>query len=116
MLLAKKIYLSNDDSFQSPWNFGPYKDNAKTVGWILEETSKFISNFNYNLSSDIKFKESHFLRLDSSKAMDLLGWKPVWDAENAFRKTIEWYLKRQKKTDSSAYLMVQDIKDYWSSQ
>jgi len=113
LLLAMNIYLEKNRNLLGGWNFGPEQESAKSVKWVLDETSKYLSNFTYIYSKELLFKESHYLRLDSSKAKNLLGWKPVWDVDTSLRKTIEWYVNRELNKESSATLMVEDIHNFW---
>ena len=96
------------------WNFGPNEDSAKSVRWILEESSKYLIGLEYEYSNEIIFNEAHYLKLDSSKAKNYLGWKPVWNAEEVIEKTINWYLLRDYKEQTSSSLMLKDIHDFWS--
>lgn len=42
-------------------------------------------------------RPGHDLRyaLNSSKIREQLGWRPKWDHESGFRKTVEWYLNHE---------------------
>ena len=53
-----------------------------------------------------QFHEANFLYLDSSKAQNQLGWKPVWSLETTLEKTTDWYQNflSNKKTISKAQL------------
>jgi len=46
--------------------------------------------------------ETHVLRLDSSKARTLLGWKPRWDVRTSIAKTVEWYRRHLSGEDMLA--------------
>ena len=35
--------------------------------------------------------ETAILRLDCSRAAEILGWRPVWDAPTTIERTIAWY-------------------------
>jgi CDP-glucose 4,6-dehydratase len=35
--------------------------------------------------------EARFLKLDCSKASDLLGWRPSWTTSRAIAETVRWY-------------------------
>ena len=39
----------------------------------------------------VDIEESVFLKLDNSKAMANLDWKPVWELSVTIAKTIDWY-------------------------
>jgi CDP-glucose 4,6-dehydratase len=42
------------------------------------------------------------LRLDSSKARSILGWKPRWDVRTSVSKTVEWYRRHLAGEDMLA--------------
>ena len=113
LTLAMKLYSSNDQEFVGGWNFGPNENSAKSVKWILDESSKYLQDLDYKQHDQVSFKESHFLKLDSSKAKTKLDWYPVWDADKALEKTIQWYLNYQKKKESTECLMLNDIHSFW---
>ena len=62
---------------------------------------------------ELAFKESHYLKLDSTKAQSQLGWSPVWGVDDALEKTIEWYKNRASINASTSSLMIKDIHSYW---
>jgi nucleoside-diphosphate-sugar epimerase len=35
--------------------------------------------------------EAQTLRLDSSRAREQLGWRPLWDLERALESIVDWY-------------------------
>ncbi len=44
--------------------------------------------------------EAHFLKLDSSKAVALLGWQPLLAAERRLQWTVDWYKAWQEDSNS----------------
>ena len=90
LLLGEKL-LGRDATFASAWNFGPDEAGDKRVQEVLEKFQAQMSNINW-FSSDVEqVHEANFLHLDSSKARQILLWQPVWEFEEAVRKTAEWY-------------------------
>jgi CDP-glucose 4,6-dehydratase len=49
------------------------------------------------------------LKLDCSKAITLLKWKPVWNINSTIEKTVRWYKAFYEKGDILTY---QDLEDY----
>ena len=47
--------------------------------------------------------------VDSSKANNLLGWRPVWDIENTIHHTIEWY---RKYLEENRVITEEQIENY----
>lgn len=89
LILAEKLYL-NGKVYSSAWNFGPNRENNKTVKWIVEYLAGKLT-FDYKVETNSFQKESHFLMLDSSKAIHNLGWQPKWGIEKTLDLIIEWY-------------------------
>jgi CDP-glucose 4,6-dehydratase len=90
LALAEKLYTEGVQYAQA-WNFGPAPESAKSVSWITQ----FLVN---NYPADIKISEdkhefvheAQYLKLDCSKANDILKWQPKWDLPTALLKVIEW--------------------------
>jgi len=56
--------------------------------------------------------EARYLKLDIAKSISKLGWKPVYDVDEAIQKTVEWYKKYYTgKTDMYDF-SLQQIKTY----
>ena len=75
------------------WNFGPDSSGVDTVGslssriacvWGAEAVVEI-------RQSSTSLHESTLLSLDSSKAKQLLGWKPRFSIQQAAELTVEWY-------------------------
>ena len=101
--------LKGFDSF----NFGPAEE---TVFKVIDIANDFIRKFSAERTfiefykSD--FIETEYLRLDSLKAGNVLGWKSVMDTRTSIEKTAEWYRSYYSKERSAADLCSQDIKNY----
>ena len=87
------IYNQEKDEVFDSFNFGPLEKNEITVEIL---TQKFISNWNSCNSKIIiddnkSLPESKILRLDSTKAKQILKWEPVMDIDNTIKETALWY-------------------------
>jgi CDP-glucose 4,6-dehydratase len=99
LLLAEKLYTKGVE-YAEAWNFGPYDSDAKTVGWIVEQLCKRwpdTADFTIDLAS--KPHEAAYLKLDCSKAISRLGWRPTWNLETALGKIIDWNLAYTQDED-----------------
>ena len=89
LLLVQKQYSNND--FEGSYNFGPDEENSVSTGELV---TKFCEKWGENISWTSTLNngphESNFLKLDSSKAKSILGWKPRWNIEIALEKVVEW--------------------------
>jgi len=91
LLVGQKL-LEGRKEFGSAWNFGPSDDGAIRVLDVLKSTKQYWDKIEFEISSDAdQPHETNLLKLDCSKARTLLGWKPVWDSETSFEKTVKWY-------------------------
>ncbi|MDR0932606.1 MAG: CDP-glucose 4,6-dehydratase [Victivallales bacterium] len=74
------------------WNFGPDSLDTLTVGEVAAKFKKFFPQVNFRFAPQLDaLHESKFLRLDCSKAKKELAWHGVWNAEEAIRRTAQWY-------------------------
>jgi CDP-glucose 4,6-dehydratase len=56
--------------------------------------------------------EAGLLRLDISKSMNELGWRPKWDTSTAIELTINWYKDSLTPNTNTYDLCKRDIKIY----
>lgn len=85
-------HLATDGApFASAWNFGPADSDAQPVQWILEKIAGMRPGFIWNIDQSAAVHEANYLKLDSSKARSLLGWKPKWDLSKALQQTSAWH-------------------------
>lgn len=105
LLLNKNLY--KNDQFQGNWNFGPSENQKKIkVEYILKYIQNRFANFNYQYSSRIPFKESKVLMVSSSKANQLLGWKPYYNLNQTLFETIDWYQGYLNNSKNNSEVML----------
>jgi len=76
------------------WNFGPYEGGHRTVMAVLEELKRYWSLIDYETAEDAESPhEAGLLKLDCSRALTLLRWKPLWDISQTLSRTALWYRK-----------------------
>jgi CDP-glucose 4,6-dehydratase len=91
LLLAEKCY-ADPKAFSQAWNFGPRDDDAKPVGWIVETmANKWSKEAAWSFDEGPHPHEAHYLKLDISKARQLMGWTPRWTLDQALDNVIEWH-------------------------
>jgi CDP-glucose 4,6-dehydratase len=97
MQLHKKQKFSN-----SSWNFGPIKDNNKSVidviNLINNEFNNSVNVIKKNISN--RYYESKILMLNSKKSRTILNWEAKYNLKNSIRLISYWY---------SQFLMKKDI-------
>lgn len=93
----KLAYLQYDNNeYADSYNIGPNEYDCINTGDLVSlfcEKWNVLSENNYieweNLSDDGPH-EAGFLKLDSSKVMEKLDWKPVWSVKEAMSMIAEW--------------------------
>lgn len=72
------------------YNFGGFgeRNNLEVAHKIVEILKK-----DKSLISFVEDRKGHDWRysIDSSKAQNQLGWKPLWNFEEGLKHTVEWY-------------------------
>ena len=110
LLLAAK--MSEDPiQYSTAFNFGPDPGDVLTV----EDLTKiFLERFGKGgyqiLEQQPQLHEAKLLVLDSSKAEQMLGWKPKLNAKQAIEITADWYADR---TNTAAVKCLNQIKNYF---
>jgi|SRR5215813_1609685 len=111
LMLAERLFEGNP-CFASGWNFGPANGDAKPVCWIADTVSRLWGDQAFwDQDSTVHPRESHFLKLDASKAKASLGWYPVLPLDQALEWIVEWYRAFQS-TDDLGALTRQQIERY----
>ena len=111
LLLAGKMW-KEPEKFCEAWNFGPYEKDTATVREVVEKVIRLWGEGSYEVIEDRSFHEAGLLRLDISKAMLKLGWRPKWDLDKALERTVKWYKRfYEGKTDMVEY-SIKKIENY----
>ncbi len=87
--LSEKLIL-NSPKYSGAWNFGPFHKDIRSVSEVIDFLATKKEDFKYFLSPDDNLYEAKILKLDSTKAREILGWDPKWSLEDALLKTLEW--------------------------
>jgi CDP-glucose 4,6-dehydratase len=107
LLLAEKMFDSGIE-FGEPWNFGPYDSDARPVRWVVDKLcALWPDSPGYSIDETVSAHEASYLKLDSSKAINRLGWSPTWRLQTALEAIIEWY---------KAYMRGEDLFKVTSAQ
>ncbi len=91
LMLAERL-MEDPAQFSSAWNFGPVETDAKPVSWIADHVARsWGDGASWSQDAAVHPQESHFLKLDASKARTYLGWNPVLPLHEALSWIVEWY-------------------------
>jgi CDP-glucose 4,6-dehydratase len=114
LMLAERLYHDGVE-FAQAWNFGPFDHDAKTVEWVVKKFCEEYGNAQGYVIEKIPLPhETHYLKLDCSKAVTALGWMPKWDVETAIQKVIQWTKHYQEGGDVRD-ICYQQINDHTAS-
>ena len=97
--LAERL-ADDPERFASGWNFGPAEGDAQPVSEIADELVRLWGDrASWVRDRDVHPHESHWLKLDASKARAQLEWQPVLPLREALGWIVEWYRGLQAGTD-----------------
>ena len=107
LTLAERLFESGP-SFAEGWNFGPNDEDAKPVGWIVEQMAALWGNeARWQIDTGEHPHEANYLKLDISKARSRLDWHPALRLNDALALIIDWSKQRQAGTDGRALTLAQ---------
>jgi CDP-glucose 4,6-dehydratase len=111
LLLGIKLY-SNPSMYGKPFNFGPVPEDHLKVEQVVKFAIEYWGSGEWtDVSDPSQPHEAGLLKLDISKALQELEWKPKLNASEAIKWTIDWY----KIPDGSKYAYtVKQIDEYFN--
>jgi CDP-glucose 4,6-dehydratase len=112
LMLAERLY-ADGAAFAEAWNYGPVDEDARSVQWIVERMAEMRKGVTWQCDETPQPHESHYLKLDSSKAHSQLDWQPCWRLQTALQKTLEWHEAWRNAEDMRSVTLSQ-IADYQS--
>ena len=107
LMLAEKLH-DEGATFAGAWNFGPGDADCRPVRWIVARLSEeWGDGVRWEIDTRIQPHEANYLKLDSSKAMARLGWRPRWDLTAALRSIVRWQRAHLAGGDMRAVVLDQ---------
>lgn len=90
--LSLAEHVCNDAAtFAGAWNFGPSYGDTQPVSALIERLSRNFDALEWQIDSGDHPHEAHFLKLDISKAVSELGYRPRVSLDTALDWTAQWY-------------------------
>lgn len=115
LTLAERLCTEDGQAYAEAWNFGPYEGDARPVQWIVDYLCSRVPDAKWDCDAALHPHEAQLLRLDSTKARNLLGWRPCWSLPTALDMTVAWYQAWQAGSDMGAFSLDQ-IRQYEAGQ
>lgn len=107
LILAQSLYAEGP-KFASAWNFGPREGDTRSVRDVIDLLIESLPDGGKWIKDKSEQPhEANSLKLDCSKANQLLNWAPKWSLETAILKIAEW---------QKSYLLNQDMREITLSQ
>ena len=115
-LLTGFFAFNDRKKYATGYNLAPLQDRDVVVEELVKNLIEKLGMGKYQvIKSDQNKHEAHFLRLDSTKARNELGWKNVLDLDDICRYTADWYKVYLDKGNIVEYTNVQ-LADYFKLQ
>lgn len=111
LMLAQQLYNKGTE-FSGAWNFGPEDSSVHTVASVADLMVSHWGGARWESLNKLQPHEAGLLKLDSSKARNLLGWKPQLSFEEAVEWTVTWYKNHAEGGDNLIELMGKQINNY----
>lgn len=112
------IEASLTEGIMGALNFGP-EGNFLTVKQLVEIAQKHQFGKQLRIEFGEEKSQSHLeaniLKLNSSMAGELLGWRNVYSAETAALKTLDWWAKVLESDIPASHVCKQDVINYLES-
>jgi CDP-glucose 4,6-dehydratase len=90
------------------WNFGPAEHDACTVESLVQRFSNlWLDVLRVEFDASPHPHEARYLRLDSTRARQELGWAPALGLDHALASTVAWYRAWHEGQDVRALTLEQ---------
>ena len=111
LMLAERLFDDPSGVWADGWNFGPHDADARPVESIVESMCvAWGDDAGYEIQEGGPH-EANYLKLDCSKARDVLGWKPALGLDDALGWIVEWH-KGHLDGQSAAKLVDAQLESY----
>jgi len=99
LVLAQALYQQGAQ-FDGGWNFGPRDEDARPVQEVIELLIEhWGAPASWKQDESEQPHEAHSLKLDISKARQLLQWSPRWNLDQAISNIAQWQSAYQKNAN-----------------
>lgn len=107
------LMLGGDTRAVDAFNFGPDPEATRTVGELADELVSVWGTGSWSRPDlGVQPHEAGLLRLDISRARELIRWHPVWGFDATVRRTAQWYRQRDQAAGPVDELTGADIAAY----
>lgn len=93
------------------WNFGPDIEDCVPVKSVLDRLTKLWTPAEI-VYGQVAQHEAQLLVLDSTKARQMLHWRPRWGLSQTLLATAEWYQRFYQEPAAAAAVTIEQIDRY----
>lgn len=113
LMLAEKLHQHGSE-WSGAWNFGPGNNDELTTSGLTEMVLKRWGGGSWRATSNFdQPHESHYLKLNCSKARRILGWTPKLAINEAVAMTVDWYRDMLENAHKDCLdLSLSQLRDY----
>jgi CDP-glucose 4,6-dehydratase len=112
LTLAAELYIQGK-KFSGGWNFGPEDMLNYSVKELIDKIQALDSSNSYTIPADSeKMHEAVLLKLDISKAVNYLKWRPVLSIDETVEFTLKGYQDDLNETQNTLKSRVAQIQQY----
>jgi CDP-glucose 4,6-dehydratase len=101
--LAERLLGRDGARYVQGWNFGPDVEDSLSVGDVAHEVCALLGVAVDMPNVPQARHEAGLLRLDSTRAKELLDWHPQWRLKRAIAETVEWYQRWAEGDNMQAF-------------
>lgn len=110
MILEKQYY---DKAYENNYNIGPMEENCVKTSRLVEMFIDAWGGGRWKSADGVFPKESHILKLDTSRMRENIGWYEKIGVKKAIDYVVEW-TKAYKKGEDVSIIMEKQIREYIS--
>lgn len=110
LLLAQKL-IEEGVNFADGFNFGPFDESVLTVSEVAKKVVQYWEKGEVIVHKSDDLHEANLLKLNIEKSQKLLNWHPTYSADQAIKKTVEWY-KRFYNGEEMTDFTINQINEY----
>jgi CDP-glucose 4,6-dehydratase len=113
-LILGQMLFRRQKKYSGNWNFGPKNKKNLNVRNLIILFLQFMKKKNklFFLKQNKKESESKFLRINSSKANNLLKWKSKYNIKTTLQLTADWYHENLNNKYNN-HTMEKQIKNFF---
>lgn len=111
LLLGQKL-LEEGKKYAEGFNFGPKEESILRVAEVAQKVCEYYGKGEVVVQKRDDLHEANLLMLNIEKAEKVLGWTPTYTADEAVKKSVEWYKHFYAKDIDMFEFTMEQIEDY----